>query len=95
MKQLSGVAEYDPVGQIATRSSDLPTEHHQFVAQHEDFDRVPVVRSATWDDQFDEAPKNPIEDGSDHPMIVPAATRTMPLRVLDAHRQPGARGAPS
>jgi hypothetical protein len=46
-KQVSEAAEYDPVGQIATRSSDLPTEHHQFVAQHEDLDRVPVVRSAT------------------------------------------------
>jgi hypothetical protein len=54
-------AEHDSVGERATRPGDLPTEHHQLVAQHQDLHRLPVVRSATQNEQLHEPPQRPVE----------------------------------
>ncbi len=79
-------AQHDPVGQRQTRPSDLPTENRQLVAQHQDLHRLPVIRSTTQNQQLDDAPEYPVDDGDSHPPIVPAAPRTTPHRVSGTHR---------
>jgi hypothetical protein len=78
-------AEHDSVGDRATRPGDLAAEHRQLVAQHQDLDRLPVVRSATQNEQLHEPPERPVDEGGDHLSIVPAATGTRSHRVLGTH----------
>jgi hypothetical protein len=81
-------AEHNPVGERATRTGDLATEYRELVAQHQDLHLLPVVRSATQNEQLHEPPERPVDDGGDHPPIVPAATRTPPHRVSGTHTVP-------
>ena len=56
------------------------------MTQHEDLDRLPVVRSAAQNEQVHEPPERPVDDGGDHLSIVPATTGTRSHRVLGTHR---------
>jgi DNA-binding transcriptional ArsR family regulator len=61
------------------------------VTQNQDLHRLAVVRSATQNEQLHEPPEHPVNDGSGHPPIVPATTRTTSHRVLGTHRRGIAR----
>jgi hypothetical protein len=78
-------AEHNPIGERATRTGDLAAEHRQLVTQNQDLHRLAVVRSATQNEQLHEPPEHPVNDGSGHPPIAPATTRTTSHRVLGTH----------
>ena len=58
--------EYHPVGVAEVRSLDGPAEHGDLMPQRDHFDLELADRADTHDDQADQDPKQPIDEGEEH-----------------------------